>query len=62
MATIKAAIMVFECPGSRPCSTPSKMALGKYSQACEAPCCNSSAKLDMERDLEVLGDLLEIFE
>ena len=32
-ATMKAAIIVFEWPGSRPCSAPSRMALGRNSQA-----------------------------
>ena len=41
-ATINAAIIVFECPGSRPCRAPSRIALGINSQA--LPCCRSEAK------------------
>ncbi|MNP35549.1 hypothetical protein D3C76_1288860 [compost metagenome] len=36
MAMIKAAIMVLEWPGSRPCKAPNKMALGIKNQA--LPC------------------------
>ena len=41
-ATIKAAIIVFEWPGSRPCSAPSSIALGINSQA--LPCCRREVK------------------
>jgi hypothetical protein len=33
MATMKAAIIVLECPGSKPCSAPSRIALGINSHA-----------------------------
>ncbi|MNE80156.1 hypothetical protein D3C80_1767020 [compost metagenome] len=42
IAMIKAAIIVFECPGSSPCNIPSKMAPGMYSHA--FPCCKSVEK------------------
>src|SRR5512135_1577768 len=54
---MKAAIIVLEWPGSRPCSAPSRMALGTYSQA--LPCCNRVTKSDMGR-LQVFGDGLEL--
>ena len=37
IATMKAAIIVLEWPGSSPCNAPSRMALGMNSHACEAP-------------------------
>ena len=37
IATMNAAIIVFEWPGSRPCNAPSRIALGMKSQA--LPCC-----------------------
>ena len=40
----QAAIMVFEWPGSRPCSAPSRIATGMYSQAWAVPCCRSWEK------------------
>src|SRR5690606_10512182 len=54
--TMKAAIMVFEWPGSRPCSAPRKMALGMNSQACAAPCESRSANGVI---LEILCDIFE---
>src|SRR3954471_17449463 len=42
MATMKAAIIVLECPGSRPWSAPSRIALGMKSHAWAALCCNRS--------------------
>ena len=41
---INAAIMVLECPGSSPCSAPSRIALGKKNQACAVPCRRRSDK------------------
>ncbi|MCY1551415.1 hypothetical protein D9M68_877430 [compost metagenome] len=54
-ATMKAAIRVLECPGSRPCKAPRRTALGKYSQAWAGPCCSNSAKLDMTPLEEMRG-------
>ena len=44
IATMKAAIIVFEWPGSSPCSAPSRIALGMNSHAALALCCTRSAK------------------
>src|SRR5574343_649263 len=43
---MKAAIIVLEWPGSRPCSAPSAIALGTNSQA--LPCCSRVAKEFMQ--------------
>lgn len=37
IATTNAAIIVFEWPGSRPCSAPGRIALGMNSQALDTP-------------------------
>ena len=42
LATMKAAIMVLECPGSNPCKAPSKMAVGIKTQKLLPPCWMSS--------------------
>jgi hypothetical protein len=39
-ATMNAAIIVFECPGSKPCNAPRRMALGMNSHAWETLCWN----------------------
>src|SRR5262245_9321856 len=61
MATMKAAIMVLEWPGSSPCSAPSRIALGTNSHACAAPCWISSAK-DGIGPSQVLCYVLERFD
>ena len=37
IATINAAIMVLECPGSRPCNAPSRIAVGMKIQRLAEP-------------------------
>src|SRR4051794_24340945 len=59
IATMKAAIIVLECPGSKPCRAPSRMALGMNNQACVAPCWSNSAK-DGIKGSQVAGDFLEL--
>jgi hypothetical protein len=44
IATMKAAIMVLEWPGSSPCSAPRRIALGMNSHGAAAFCWTSSAK------------------
>lgn len=48
-ATMKAAIIVLEWPGSKPCKAPSKIALGMNSQA--LPCCKRVENSVMESAL-----------
>src|SRR5208283_1787055 len=47
MATMKAAIIVLEWPGSRPCSAPRRIALGAKSHALPVPTLRISVRLDM---------------
>ncbi len=42
-AMMKEAIMVLECPGSKPCKAPSKIAVGMKTHRLVAPCWISSA-------------------
>jgi hypothetical protein len=41
MATMNAAIMVFEWPGSSPCMAPSRIAVGMNSQRLVLPLCRA---------------------
>ncbi|SBT09944.1 conserved hypothetical protein [Candidatus Accumulibacter aalborgensis] len=60
MATMKAAIIVFEWPGSRPCSAPSRIALGMNSQALVVPCASRVAKGVIGFPSQVFGDRFEL--
>src|SRR5690606_12650655 len=59
IATMKAAIIVLEWPGSSPCSAPRRIALGMKSQAWAEPWLRSSAKPGMSPSLQIFGDCLE---
>src|SRR4051812_2555100 len=48
-AMMKAAIIVLEWPGSRPCRAPSRIAVGTNSQACAVPCWSRSGSEVMGR-------------
>lgn len=48
-ATMNAAIIVFECPGSNPCNAPSNTAVGRKNHACAAPLERSWEKSVMQR-------------
>lgn len=52
--------MVLECPGSSPCSAPSRIALGINNQACAEPWLISSANDGMAGYSQVFGDFLEL--
>src|SRR5450759_2888122 len=56
MAMMKAAIIVLEWPGSRPCNAPSRIALGTNSHA--FPVCSRLAKSVMEAS-QIRGELLQ---
>ena len=50
MAMMNAAIIVFEWPGSSPCSAPSKMAVGMKSHRLVVPLCRARTKSGMGMD------------